>query len=189
MSTGTCVFQCAGVEVVAHQHQDAFPFFERFLRDNLFDRVIEIGTAAGGFAWWLCHNAKLPLTTYDIKDMPLHASLREAGVNVVHGDVFSDQHRKDMQDSLRACGRVLLLCDGGNKVREFNEFAEFLKRDDVIMAHDYSADRESYESRTCAKWPWWEIRWEDVEQTAASQGLVIADASSEEALWLSMRKS
>ena len=189
MCNGVHHFECAGVEVSAQQHPDAFPFFAKFMRENPLDRIIEIGTAAGGLAWWLHHNVKLPITTYDITERPLHAKLREVGVNVVHGDVFDPQHYEAVVKSLQAPGRVLLLCDGGDKIREFNEFAPFLKRDDVIMAHDYSADNNSYLNRTANKWRWWEIRWANVAAIAAAQSLVIADASSEDALWLSMRKT
>ena len=36
-------------------------------------------------------------------------------------------------------GRTLLLCDNGNKNREFNLYAPYLKHGDIIMAHDYVA--------------------------------------------------
>ena len=34
----------------------------------------------------------------------------------------------------------LLLCDNGEKIKEFRAFAKYLKKGDVIMAHDYCKD-------------------------------------------------
>lgn len=186
---GVHVFNCAGLEVSAQQHPDAFTFFDKFFTENKFDRIIEIGTAAGGFAWWLHHRTGLPITTYDITVRPHHENLRQVGVNVVHGDVFSPENAQAVETSLQAPGRVLLLCDGGDKIREFNRFAAYLKRDDVIMAHDYSHDRASFRGWTQAKWPWWEIQWADVATVCNVFGLIPADPDSAAALWLSMRKT
>jgi hypothetical protein len=186
--SGTHVFECAGKQVSAQQHPDAFTFFDKFLSAYPVDRIIEIGTAAGGLAWWLRHRVSVPITTYDIVEHPLHADLRAAGVDVVRGSVFDDTHRAQIEAALQAPGCVLLLCDGGNKVQEFNHFAAYLKPGDVIMAHDYSADRTTYRGWSQAKWPWWEIRWADVAAACERAGLVVADAESEAALWLSMRK-
>lgn len=181
-------FECAGRVVSAQQHPDAFDFFDKFLVEQKFDRIIEIGTAAGGLAWWLWHNHKTEITTYDIAVRGLHGDLHKAGVGVVHGDVFSDAHRLDIERLIAAPGKTLLLCDGGNKVAEFNHFSAFLKSGDVIMAHDYSADDGTYNNHTKHKWIWWEIRWSDVAAACERAGLVCADKASEGALWLSMRK-
>ena len=39
---------------------------------------------------------------------------------------------------------MLLLCDGGNKNREFNLFSNYLKKNDVIMCHDYSESNADF---------------------------------------------
>jgi hypothetical protein len=79
--SGTHVFECAGKQVSAQQHPDAFTFFDKFLTAYPVDRIIEIGTAAGGLAWWLRHRVSVPITTYDIVEHPLHADLRAARAN------------------------------------------------------------------------------------------------------------
>lgn len=185
---GVYQFECAGRMVSAQQHPDAFDFFNRFLAEHKFERIIEIGTAAGGLAWWFWHNHKIPMTTYDIAVRQLHGDLHKAGVDVVHGDVFSPLHRADIEKLISEPGKTLLLCDGGNKIAEFNYFSSFLKSGDVIMAHDYSADEGTYNNRTKQKWFWWEIRWSDVAAVCKALSLFCPDKSSEDALWLCMQK-
>jgi hypothetical protein len=42
-------------------------------------------------------------------------------------------------------GKVLLLCDGGDKETEFKLYSKFLKHGDVIMLHDYEHTESEYE--------------------------------------------
>ena len=41
-------------------------------------------------------------------------------------------------------GKTLVLCDGGNKINEFNFYSDFIKNGDIIMAHDYSESTEFF---------------------------------------------
>lgn len=162
---GMCTFVCENVRgVTAQQHYDAFSFFERFFAAYPVDRIIEIGTAAGGLSMWFRVATKLPVTTYDIHEFPLYAKLRELGVDTRKKDVFHPEHHAELSALIRAPGRVLLLCDGGYKIREFNTFSDDLKNGDYIMAHDYCEDRETYFSTMQPIWKWWEIGKADISQ-------------------------
>ncbi len=55
---------------------------------------------------------------------------------------------------------TLILCDNGNKIREVQCIAPYLKSDCVIMAHDYFHDKFTFESQQV--WPSCEITWGDV---------------------------
>lgn len=44
------------------------------------------------------------------------------------------------------------MCDGGNKIKEFEIFSTLLKKDDVIMAHDFSYDLDYYNQHMRKIW-------------------------------------
>jgi hypothetical protein len=52
------------------------------------------------------------------------------------------------------------LCDGGNKIKEFNTFSKHLKYNDVIMAHDYFRTKPEHDVK---KWKSCEIVYKDIE--------------------------
>lgn len=185
---GMCTFACANVRgVTAQQHNDAFAFFTKFLAEHPVDRIIEIGTAAGGLALWLRVTSKLPVVTYDIAEFALHAKLREMGVDTRTKDVFNPEHQAELSALIRAPGRVLLLCDGGNKIREFNTFSDDLKPGDYIMAHDYCEDRETYFSKMQKVWPWWEIDKSAISAAMARNKLTEIMPESKDAVLFTAR--
>jgi hypothetical protein len=56
---------------------------------------------------------------------------------------------------------TLILCDNGNKIREINELAKYLRPRCIMMAHDYCHDRETF--NPSGIWGYCEITWADVE--------------------------
>jgi hypothetical protein len=66
---------------------------------------------------------------------PLH------GRHIVHQrtDCFDVAHL--IAHRIQSSGMCFVLCDGGNKEKEFNTFSKFLKPGDVIGAHDWINDR------------------------------------------------
>lgn len=165
--------------VPIEQHSNVVDVFTTFLSRNTPARVIEIGTAFGGLTSLmvdLCPDAKI--FTYD--NRPILQTKLPPRVTAKAMDAFEVED--EIARLIRAPGQVLLLCDGGNKVREFNTFAKYLKPGDLIMAHDY-------ESGICPEWHWIEIRDADIMETVAQQGL---DRCEPEimglAAWVSYRK-
>lgn len=129
-------FEFEGVHV--GQTPNIKKIFKKILPE--FDRIIEIGTDVGGLSLFLHKNKneKCDLISYDI-DKTFNKVSDSYGIDFRIGDCFSDDiHNEIKQLILDESKKVLLLCDGGDKNREFNLFSQYLKKDDVIMCHDYS---------------------------------------------------
>lgn len=111
-----------------------------------FDRIIEIGTHAGGFTLFLHDNMKegCDLVSYDINPS-FNKVPKEYDIDFRIGDCLRDEKITEIKNLISdETKRVLLLCDGGNKNNEFNAFSQFLKIGDVIMCHDYAETIEEF---------------------------------------------
>lgn len=118
--------------------------FKKILND--FDRIIEIGTHAGGLTLFLYRNKRsdCDLISYDI-DFRFNQVSKHINIDFRIGDCFSEKTFNEIKKLiLDKNKRVLLLCDGGNKNKEFNTFSEFLKYSDVIMCHDFAETIEEF---------------------------------------------
>lgn len=150
-------------------------------------RIIEIGTAHGGLAVLFGLFARAygcEFITYDIADTPDYKDLfSRLSVDFRLQDVFADKDRleKDIQKE----GATILFCDGGNKIREFNEFALYLKAGDIIVAHDYSKDAEYYDSISHNNiWSFFEIDYASIQKAVESEKLepILSDVFSKAAM-------
>jgi predicted O-methyltransferase YrrM len=160
------------------QHPHALSAFS-VLFENIFPaRIIEIGTSIGGLSVFLALVA--PTITCDIIDYRMYRNIHNAlGIDFRLGNVFD--HVQEMGALIKQPGITVLLCDGGNKPREFNTFSKFLKPGDVIMGHDYSVNP--------AIWAFSEIRLEDVAATVSSENLEpCMQEMWDQAAWLCYRK-
>lgn len=157
--------------VICTQQPEAFDVFGKVVQD--FDNIVEIGTHHGGFSLWL-HLTKKPSTnfyTFEV-DSGVIQIPSEYGVNVVLADCFSPQGIQLIQQVITSDGKTLVLCDGGNKIHEFQFFSRFLKSGDVIMAHDYSTDQVQFDRDMKSKgWIKPEICFSDIEDSVRSNGL------------------
>ena len=112
----------------------------RLLIDIRPHRIIEIGTGAGGLTFFLGTYARIHgvrFVTIDIRAMPVEMAgpAWAVGVNQTVGDVWDAE--SPISELIRQEGPSLVLCDGGDKPREFRTFTKWLKPGDVICAHDY----------------------------------------------------
>lgn len=152
--------------------------FNRLLEEQQPARVVEIGCCKGGLSYLFALGSSLlgyEFHTCDVRDS-LRYPLPRANHQVA--DVFS----LDFEPVIRAYGKTLLLCDGGDKRREFNTFAPMLKPGDIIGAHDFYTSEEY--------WAWSEIGEDDVSDTCERHHL--APFMQEEfaaAGWLMRRKA
>lgn len=158
----------------AQQQSNAWEVFEKFLVEEPFDLIIEVGTALGGFTEFLYdlkakHDLKYRLISFDIDDpYRTHSKLINKGIDIKHVDVFE----YDIQNLIKTHSRVLLLCDGGDKPREFNTFSAFLKVGDIIMAHDYVPNFTIFGQEFFnKKWNWLEIEDKDIEECSIINSL------------------
>ena len=118
------------------QMEGTIPAFQKFLKQERFERIIEIGTGSGMFTRALAEMFKGPIMTFDIAIRETRVEL-PSHVDEFIKDVFDPLVHELIREQITSEGRVLLLCDGGNKPKEVNTFGVYLKPGDVIMAHDF----------------------------------------------------
>lgn len=162
-----------GFELAQNKYIDA-PF--RALAEVLGDaNIIEIGTAKGGFAIFLAQTFKQPIHTFDTMVPVDNIQIRQDVFNkyrieFVLGDVFKHGIIEKIISQPRRC---LVLCDNGDKIREFRHFAMFLKKNDIIMAHDYAPDGNFFNDEIRGKyWNFFEIGDGHVQDVCDEYGLV-----------------
>jgi len=119
----------------------------------MFDVIIEIGYNRGAFSQWIFDNKKeaAQLYCYDISDQ--FREIKNSNINFIVGDCFSPTILTNISNQIKR-GRCLILCDGGNKEKEFEIYSNMMKVNDVIMCHDYSHSPEIYNStKYKSNWP------------------------------------
>ncbi len=132
--------------------------------------VIEIGTDKGGFSNLLSSFVAGyggEFHTMDVKFGGDTAKYPLYGNATFHQwNCF--EHINEMRVLMQRAGQCFLLCDGGDKKREFNFFADFLKPGDVIAAHDWRGEGNP----PFDFWSWSEITPENIQPAVAKHGLV-----------------
>ena len=107
--------------IVAAQLPQTLEIFSKIIKN--FDLIIEIGTNRGGFSLWLYNNKKneCEFLTYEIspsliqipKDHIIHK-------NICYENCFSTESINYIKLLINSKGKTLFLCDGGDKIKEFN---------------------------------------------------------------------
>jgi cephalosporin hydroxylase len=144
-------------------------------------RIIELGTAGGGFttvigvhAWRI--GCEVVSWSREVAPDERFAPLaRFLGIRFIQGDVFHWANVGQIAAEIQRPGVTFLLCDNGDKAREFNLFAPSLKLGDVIAAHDYSCAGQPMVKISTGEdrawWPWSEITVEKVAETVKAEKL------------------
>lgn len=167
-------FHYRGVSV--QQHEQVVHPFRALVRELRPARVIEIGTASGGLTLLLrglLDEAGLEssvIYTFDINPV---ADLRipPATIQFRQANVFATNDVEYLIETTD--GPCLVLCDGGNKPREFQTYAPHLRSGDVIMAHDYAPDWDYFEREMRnQRWDWCEIQGHDIAPSCQLYDLV-----------------
>ena len=135
------------------QRPEVFMIFNYLFNNEQFKRVIEIGTHMAGFSLFLAYCSfvrNMEFYTFDIKlkDSMPRKKVKDLNGNLNVIDVLSSEGILMIKQLIESSGRVLLLCDGGDKIKEFNTFSKYLKSNDVIMAHDYFPSRKDFTDRS-----------------------------------------
>ena len=164
----------------AQQYHEAYEVFYNFLKDVKPVRILEIGTALGGFTAFLkiCCN-ELGLNTnirsYDINSNPWYKDIINMGVDIRVENIFSDGFEsmdEEVINYIQGDGLTIVLCDGGWKIGEFNLISKYLKNDDFILAHDYAENKEKFELNIKNKiWNWHEISESDIKDACIINNL------------------
>ena len=155
------------------QNPLCFEAFYNLLNEIRPKRVLEIGTSLGGLTSYVQHVAtELELSTtvrsYDIYEFNWYKDLRrEYNIDIRVDNIFEDDYSRlkdtEVVDFIQSDGVTLILCDGGNKIREFDILSDYMKSSDVIMAHDYARNSEFFEREIKdTYWNWHEISENDI---------------------------
>ena len=166
----------------AQQFHDAYQVFYDFIKDVKPKRILEIGTALGGFTNFLkivCDDLQLDtnIRTYDINRYTWYDNMKELGIDVRVENIFTEgflDMNQDVKDYIQQDGITIVLCDGGWKIGEFNLISKYIKSDDFILEHDYAENRDVFDQRIYGKiWNWFEISDSDIHQSTVDNNLVI----------------
>ena len=164
----------------AQQSHNAYQVFYDFINEIKPVRILEIGTALGGFTEFLKIitdelNLNTKVLSYDISERPWYREMIEKGIDVRVENIFSDDWssvKQEVVDFVQQEGTTIVLCDGGWKIGEFKIFSKLIKKGDFILAHDYSISKEIYESDIKGKiWNWCEITEQDINESVIENNL------------------
>lgn len=139
---------------VPHKQADnVFEIFDRFFEQQTFDVIIELGSGTGGFSLYLAEKLGKKFHTFDlVNKMDIYSDvktrIKKLGSSIYFEDVFKSSTLKTLLNSKE---RILLLCDNGDKLKELTVFASYLKKNDVIMSHDYFPTVVDYENQNTWK--------------------------------------
>lgn len=163
------------------------------------DNVIEIGGYLGGFTLVLSdamdhgtiltyeNNADFPFrfpnknitarTHFPWDQFTQPVALREK-------DIFDDLDA--VKDFIQREGKTIVLCDGGDKIREFDTLSPYLKSGDVICTHDYALNMESH-SAIIESGAWDsrapQVVYEDIRPFVEREGLVPDESIDPKSIW------
>ncbi len=123
------------------QNQLAVPMLAMAIDYENPDFVIEVGTQQGGL---ICALAELDVRgsryiSFDIQDIrpgPVLEAFKDLCIEFRQEDCFAGGVAQIYKDNPRS--KIMLLCDGGNKVAEYEAFRGLLKPKDIILAHDWT---------------------------------------------------
>jgi len=164
----------------AQQSHNVYQLFYDFISEVRPVRILEIGTALGGFTEFLKIitdelNLNTKILSYDISERPWYSQMVEKGIDVRVENIFNEDWsgvKQEVVDFVQQDGLTIVLCDGGWKIGEFKIFSKLIKSCDYILAHDYSVSKEIYESEIKDKiWNWCEITESDIEQSVIEHNL------------------
>jgi cephalosporin hydroxylase len=164
----------------AQQNHYAYEAFYNFLNATKPKRIVEIGTAQGGFTVFLklcCNDLDLDteIISYEIHDRPSFDFIRSYGVDIRIENIFTEGYAGVSQeaiDYIQQEGSTVVLCDGGHKISEFNLLSPFLKSGDYILAHDYACNSAYFSENIDKKyWNWLEIQDIDIQEVVDSNNL------------------
>jgi hypothetical protein len=100
--------------------------------------------------------------------------MKQMGIDVRVEDIFDDYQDipNEIKNFIKQDGLTIILCDGGDKIREFKLLSHFLKKGDIIMAHDYAPNQEYFDNYINGKiWNWLEIQDKDINESCMKHNL------------------
>lgn len=164
----------------AQQSHNAYRIFYDFISEVKPKKILEIGTALGGFTEFLKiiieHlNLDTKILSYDITPRPWYNQMVKKGIDVRVENVFNNEWT-DVNDFVKnfinSDGITVVLCDGGWKKGEFRILSRIIKTGDFILAHDYSINEQIFQEEIKDKiWNWCEITEDDITDSVKQHNL------------------
>lgn len=182
------------------QYHNVFNRFNIFLtesRSKPITNIIEIGTGTGVLSsifaiYCYIQNSeseipnKYKFSTFDInqsfggkKGKAIRDLIRFTRSQIFEVDVFSEKGLEIISSLIpNSCGDgyegvTLFVCDGGNKIKEFNMFAPMIKEGDFIMAHDFYWNKNDWiNADEVDRWSSCEITYDDISDTINRSNIV-----------------
>jgi hypothetical protein len=111
-------------------------------------RILEIGSSRGALPFVLhdLYGNHVETWSFDIAPVliqTIHPQLcEEYDIKFIRKDCFDSIDM--IKEFIQREGLTLVICDGGDKIKKFNEFCKYIKVGDIIMVHDFGIDAESY---------------------------------------------
>ena len=185
----------------AQQHENVFDVFRKFLTEIRPARILEIGTAGGGFTLFLretlndlgLNNSKIK--SFDVVECGWYPTLRNFNIEINIENLFDKSYTilekpEKIAPFIQDEGITLVLCDGGSKINEFNLLSPLIKNGDFIMAHDYVDIWENYKENYVDKiWNWCEIEEKYIEKISIEQNLIhYKKENFDPVVWVCKRK-
>lgn len=191
-----------GNKFLAMQRPETFEAFDQFIKKEKPKLVVEIGTAYGGLSFALfnaCKRYKTKFITYDIIKNASSEELFAEGVDFRVENIFFDGTPSWQEYTLRPAVLAefdsyksprIFLCDGGNKVGEFNAFAKIVRSGDILMAHDFAYNKQHHQKNLNEGiWAWAEILEDDIRYSLQQYQLSYYNMSTWEKLaWACTKK-
>ena len=182
----------------AQQNFGAFRVFYDFLKEVRPTRILEIGTALGGFTESLkimCNELELDtnIRSYDISAKPWFPDLIAFGIDIRIENIFNfvdGTMHDEVIEYIQQPGITVVLCDGGNKKFEFNLISNYIKPGDFIMGHDYAETKEIFDEKINKKiWNWLELKYSDIKDACERNNLESYNKETfENVVWVNKRK-
>lgn len=183
------------------QNDNAIPAFNKMFKELEINntpvkRIIELGTFHGGLSIFLgiyCFMNDITFITYDIQpfvhELPKINNLFKI-LNINYKIKNINNSFDEIKNEIQKDGVTLLLCDGGDKVNEFNTFSNYLKNNDIIMAHDYAVNDKVFNEEIKNKlWNWHEIQYSQIQDACEKNNLQdYMKNEFEKAVWVCKRK-
>lgn len=129
---------------VVAQSDTEISFWEHFLSQREFARIVEFGTYRGNFSLYLylyCLQNKKEFYTYDNQDWKSLDKRQH-----LKNKLGFDKHFKlcdifeiesEIGELISSPGLSIVFCDNGNKPEELKIFSKYLKSGDIIVSHDW----------------------------------------------------
>lgn len=125
------------------QNPLAIPMWEYVLDTFEFSRIVELGTWWGNFSIYFllfCINCEADFVTYDTVRRKNSRLKRLLGFDKHHRRVDIFENKEEIIKEIQKPGRTILFCDNGDKQKEVDTFAPFLKSGDIIAIHDWNTE-------------------------------------------------